>query len=375
MNVFLVNPVSGIDQLLNQALTDLKSTSFLIQNERTNSEIMEILGYTVNSLEPRDRIIRNTSRKNNLVAQIAETAWIMGGKSDLKYLSPFLPRAVDFSDNGETWRAGYGPRIADLTYIPPEGFFIQTSASKFSEIYTEQRNVNQLKNVYDILTLDPSSRQAFIVVPLPGDNLTSNETKDTPCTLAIQFIVRDGKLHCFTDMRSNDVIWGTSGINYFEWTFIQEILANLLGLEIGVYTHKSGSFHIYSRHYKMADKIIDSYDKVSKFNSNDHLPIKTLHYVDFEDTLRVYFKLFRMIQDEGQDPSLRKELWELVVSFYDRNSLAIYLSVPLMELLNKQKEFTKKELGTAKFLLERYKYLYEGLLKSNKFFLKGKLNN
>lgn len=373
MNVFLVNPVGGLDNLLNQALTDLKSTSFLIQNERTNSEIMEILGYVVNSLEPRDRIIRNPERKNNLVAQIAETVWIMGGCNSLKYLSPFLPRAIDFSDDGNTWRAGYGPRISNIKYTPPEGFFIKDNAAHFSEIYTEERKVNQLKNVFEILSADPSSRQAYIVVPLPGDNLMSNSTKDTPCTLSLQFIIRDDKLHCFTNMRSNDLIWGTSGINFFEWTFIQELLADLLQLEVGVYTHKAGSFHIYSRHYKMADKIMEAHQKVEDFEETNHLPVQCKNYEDFEETIKEYFSIFDDILENTEKD--KTPLHTKIFNFYFRNTLSVYLAVPLWELLYQQQEFNQKELNQIKDMYRVCDYLFKGLLKSKRFFLKGKLNN
>lgn len=373
MNVFLVNPVSGIDDMLTTALKDIQRSASSVDNARTESEILEILGYVFNAVEPRDRIIRNPNRKNNLVAQIAETAWILSGSSEIKYISPFLPRAVDFSDDGKHWRAGYGPRIASLTYTPPEGFWVNKRDNFYVETKSKRTTVNQLENVIEILTTDPSSRQAYMIVPLPGDNLVSNQTADTPCTLAIQFIIREGKLHCFVDMRSNDIIWGTTGINFFEWTFLQEVLACILGVEIGVYTHKAGSLHIYEKHYTMADKILEPYDNMA-WNEDNHLPVEVRDYNELKSVLTEYNAIFESIVYENG--AGREELWNRIKNFYNWNSMCIYLSVPLVELLFKHFHFEDNELESkVKTLYSPYDNLYKGLLKAGKFFMKGKLNN
>lgn len=371
MNVFLVNPVIGVDHMLTTALTDLFRLGGTIQNQRTGSEIKEILGYVFNSVTPQDRIIRNPNRKNNLIAQIAETAWVMAGSNDLSYINPFLPRAVDFSDDGRTWRAGYGPRIAGLTYTPPEGFLVTKRDNFFVESKSAKIQVNQLENVINILREDPSSRQAFMIVPLPGDNLVSNNTVDTPCTLSIQFLVRDSKLHCFVDMRSNDVVWGTTGINYFEWTFIQEIVASILGYKIGIYTHKANSLHIYSRHYEMSEKILKPYFD-EEFDITEHLALNLDSYEEVKLELRHYFHLFDEIQ-RAESPD--EELWTNIRSGMGRNSLGIYLSAPLFQLYFKKFDMTSEQLKQIIALYSPYKYLYAGLLKAGKFFLDNKLNN
>ena len=61
--------------------------------------------------EPWRREVVSVNRKANVFAQIAETMWVLAGRNDIEWLSAYLPRAVDYSDNGTHWRAGYGPRI------------------------------------------------------------------------------------------------------------------------------------------------------------------------------------------------------------------------------------------------------------------------
>lgn len=36
-------------------------------------------------------------------------------------------------------------------------------------------------------------------------------------------------------MRSNDIIWGASAVNIFNYTFMQEYMATILGLGVGNY--------------------------------------------------------------------------------------------------------------------------------------------
>ena len=60
-------------------------------------------------------------------------------------------------------------------------------------------------------------------------------------------------------MRSNDVIWGLSGINTFEWSVLQEILVNSLpGVVAGDLTFFAGSLHLYERHFERSRVIAET---------------------------------------------------------------------------------------------------------------------
>src|SRR5262249_5641171 len=51
-------------------------------------------------------------------------------------------------------------------------------------------------------------------------------------------------LHMMTSMRSNDVYFGLPH-DVFAFTFLQEIVARTLSLELGAYHHSVGSLHVY----------------------------------------------------------------------------------------------------------------------------------
>ncbi|MGX1585892.1 thymidylate synthase [Microbacterium sp. NPDC055502] len=179
---------------------------------------------------PLERCIVVPSRHNNPFAAIYETLWVIAGRNDIADLSAYLPRAPDFSDDGLTWRAGYGPRLRSW------------------------RGIDQLGAIVHALTAERQSRQAVISFWDPAlDNATS---RDIPCTNWLQFMCRNGVLDLAATVRSNDLMWGFSGINTFEWSVLHEMVAHWLGVEVGRVTYFIGSLHLYSRHFKRAERML-----------------------------------------------------------------------------------------------------------------------
>lgn len=193
-------------------------------------EQREVLSSLTKIERPQERFLVLPGRNNNVFAQIAETAWVLAGRDDLEFLSHYLPRAVDFSDDGKTWRAAYGPRIRRWG-----------------------GKVDQVARVVDRLREDPYTKRAVISIFDPASDF--GDTKDVPCNNWLQFIQRDGRLHLHVTVRANDAIWGFSGINFFEWSVLHEIVARSLGWEVGTLSWYVGTFHVYSRHYNVARRL------------------------------------------------------------------------------------------------------------------------
>lgn len=105
----------------------------------------------------------------------AEAAWILNGQNDLASLTRVNPRMAEFSDDGTTLFGAYGPPIQD-----------------------------QLGHVVNALRRDPDSRQAVLTIWRPNPPVT----KDTPCTVAMTFNLRHGKLNQHVFMRSSDLWLG-----------------------------------------------------------------------------------------------------------------------------------------------------------------------
>jgi thymidylate synthase len=84
------------------------------------------------------------------------------------------------------------------------------------------------------------------VIPISqADDLqVAAEVSDVPCTVSIQFLVRNGQLDLITHMRSNDLYFGFP-YDVFLFTFWHEMMSLDLGLPLGRYHHFVGSLHIY----------------------------------------------------------------------------------------------------------------------------------
>ena len=105
---------------------------------------------------------------------------------------------------------------------------------------------------------DMSTRRAVIALGDPvKDDFDKNGqlkvTKDIPCTRELHFMKQTGgnKLDLIVRMRSNDLIWGASAVNVFNYTFMQEYVAAILGMELGNYFHIADNLHYYDRHYEV----------------------------------------------------------------------------------------------------------------------------
>jgi hypothetical protein len=79
---------------------------------RRGGNMREIPGLCTVAIEdPSAYLALNPERRLDPWVALAEFPWLIAGRSDVAWISAYLPRAVDFSDNGKHWRAGYGPRL------------------------------------------------------------------------------------------------------------------------------------------------------------------------------------------------------------------------------------------------------------------------
>src|SRR5688572_15938503 len=60
---------------------------------------------------PRSRIITIPERQWNYVLPYVESLWLASGRNDMEMIGFYLKKMYEFSDDAETMRAGYGPRL------------------------------------------------------------------------------------------------------------------------------------------------------------------------------------------------------------------------------------------------------------------------
>jgi len=69
--------------------------------------------------------------------------------------------------------------------------------------------------------------------------------KDTPCTYAIQFTILNNRLNMAVLMRSNDLWYGFCNDQY-QFSMLQQMIAERLNIEIGNYYHYAHNMHLYN---------------------------------------------------------------------------------------------------------------------------------
>ena len=127
---------------------------------------------------------------------------------------------------------------------------------------------------------DKDSRRASIPINQPHHKFMNK--LDIPCTQHIQFFIRDNRLHLGVSMRSNDIIFGMCN-DIFTFCMFQQLMFNELrnhykDLELGRYYHHAGSLHLYDRHYKMANNIMNEGEKVLSSNTMKFELLEKINY-------------------------------------------------------------------------------------------------
>jgi thymidylate synthase len=115
------------------------------------------------------------------------------------------------------------------------------------------RLYGNLAKVVHQLKKDDSSRQAVLTIFDSHKDLNV-VSKDIPCTLTLQYFIRDNKLLARTSMRSNDLYLGMP-YDFVQFIALQGAIAKALGIEMGTYAHTVGSLHIYEQHMREAEFI------------------------------------------------------------------------------------------------------------------------
>lgn len=157
------------------------------------------------------------------------------------------------------------------------------------------------------LTNDPLTRQAVITLWEPWmDNVEGK--KDYPCTIALQFSLRDALLDMNVIMRSNDV-WLGLPYDVFQFTQLQASMARALNTDIGTYRHTALSLHLYDRDRESAQALCDAYSPASaratyaKVWQPDGIG---RHGDAFSDIMK---RAFNILENKHNENETRSERW------------------------------------------------------------------
>lgn len=190
---------------------------------------LEVENYQV-VLNPTWNLCKYAARKISTKYLVGELAWYLNGSRNndfIIYYSKFWDKVKN--DASPLFNSNYG------YYAFTEG---------------------QLSGVIKTLKADKDSRQAVIVI----STVSALTARDVPCTYSVSFRIRDNKLNMSVSMRSND-IWMGFCIDMFQFSIWQQMVYNGLlkkypDLELGTYTHKADSFHVYEKNFMAMEELL-----------------------------------------------------------------------------------------------------------------------
>lgn len=196
----------------------------------------------------------------------AEAWWILSGRKDVASIKPYAPSIEKFSDNGIDFAGAYGPAFVD-----------------------------QIPYVINVLCDDPYSRQAILTIW----NRNPAKSKDIPCTISLQFIIRDGTLDCVATMRSSDV-WIGFIYDVFNFSCMAHIVAAELNgtgkkVALGNLFLTAGSQHLYERTFKKAVNVLNN--QSSLVQGKEHAALRAVNHIFTQNNYSDAIKALDEVKD------------------------------------------------------------------------------
>jgi len=170
--------------------------------------------------DPRDRKIINKERDWKEDYAEAEWQWYLSGDPCIDALGEIYGKVP------EIWK-----RMAN------------TNGMVNSNYGWQWKRQEQLEMVITKLKVEKNTRQAAISIYDAKEWV--DYAYDTPCTYAIQFTIVHDRLDMCVTMRSNDLWYGFCNDQY-QFSKLQEMIANKLKIEPGVYYHFAHNMHLYN---------------------------------------------------------------------------------------------------------------------------------
>jgi thymidylate synthase len=242
----------------------LKAANTLVLNqdvgvqENRNGSTKEIIHATLQISDPRQRWVISRFPGISPAFAIAECIWIVMGKSDSAFLNYWNSQLPEYTGQATKYHGAYGNRLV------------------------HHFNFNQIICAYETLKNNPNSRQVVLQIWDPKVDFPYKNGKprdpDIPCNVMCFLKIRDQKLEWTQIVRSNDLYLGVP-YNLVQFTFLQEMIASWLTIDIGSYFQLSDSLHVYEKNF---DHVSKSVKQPSAFVPNtDALALKkneTLKY-------------------------------------------------------------------------------------------------
>jgi thymidylate synthase len=239
----------NFNMLFKGVCTQLKEKGETIINHK-KERIQELRNFTLVLTNPINNLLTIPERNLSLKYLAGELAFYFGGYKSVRMISHYSKFWNHLSDDGKNVNSCYGKKL----------------------LYdTNKHKLTQFEYAYGQLSKNSTTKKAVMVIY--DKHSADLRTKDLPCTMFLQFFIRNNKLELYVFMRSNDIWYGLSyDLPFF--TLLQQCMltrlncdisefnntngTNVQYIQLGNYIHTSLSMHVYEKHFDAYNKIINS---------------------------------------------------------------------------------------------------------------------
>jgi thymidylate synthase len=195
----------------------------------------ELTDVTIELPHPSKRFITSKARDVDMRYCVGELTFFLMRRTDLSFIRHYSTFWEKISDDGKTVNSAYGYRL----------FGIQ-----------ELNGNTQFWYAISSLSKDRNTRKAVMTI---YDRSDARESRDNPCTMFLQALIRNNKLELYSFMRSNDV-WRGVPYDVAFFTLVQEmmyiaLLTRYPDLELGHFFHHAVSMHAYAEHWEKLGEV------------------------------------------------------------------------------------------------------------------------
>ena len=210
-----------VNDIRQHFISELENKNFT--TDRSDQKTIELIGASFIADEP---AIFGTPSEDYIQKELD---WYLSGSTNVNDIGENVPAAwkATANEHGEI-NSNYGRLIFDDKYY------------------------RQFDNVINELSNNPDTRRASMIYTRPSIwvEFDENGKNDFICTNSVTYYIRDGKLNCVVQMRSNDVIFGYK--NDYAWQkYVLEKVAQATDSIEGDIVWQVQNLHVYERHFNL----------------------------------------------------------------------------------------------------------------------------
>jgi len=199
------------------------------KDDRTGTGTLSVFGHQMR-FDLGDGFPLVTTKKVHTRSVFAELLWFLRGDTNVKWLQD---RGVSIWDEWADENGDLGPVYGHQWRSWPTH---------------DGRHVDQLSGVVDAIRSNPDSRRHIVSAWNVADIA---QMALPPCHALFQFYVAGGRLSCQLYQRSADVFLGVP-FNIASYALLTHMVAQVTGLEVGIFVHTFGDAHLYTNHIEQA---------------------------------------------------------------------------------------------------------------------------